>query len=149
MVKTIQFLSPYSIQECTQRVNSLDWGKPPIAAASVTVRHVDDHRYEFTISRWAFLNLVAGVKGVLQYQNERVTNVYLRGSVSLYLRLGIFLYTVLAILISLLTFSRQRDDMTDITWVAYGFFALWGMLIWFYVSAFRNHLLRRTKKVLS
>lgn len=139
-----QFTSPYPLKVCVERLQRLDRGTPPLPSVSVIVRHINDETYSFSLKRWAYLNMVAEVKGELRAQNGGVTNVTAKGSISLHFRLVMLVSIVFAVIIMFL----NRDDERYSLLINLLFF-LYPVLPWLLLRRWRNQLMRLVIKTLT
>jgi predicted neutral ceramidase superfamily lipid hydrolase len=111
---------------------------------SVTVKGIDNNTYQFKVSQWMFLNLLANIKGVIRaIDGKTVVSSQLR--ISLYI---LIVYLVSSIFMVIILFSYLNTKRYDLIlgWVFGALFFIMSLVI---LNLLKNRLGRKIVKLLN
>ncbi|MBA3869506.1 MAG: hypothetical protein H0X30_10155 [Anaerolineae bacterium] len=112
----------HSLEECTKRIQSLNY-EGILSSNRVQFWHSDEHTVDYEIRVWRFMNFLGIVSGDLIFQDNRSTLVKSQAELAIYLKIGILIYTLFAIVFTL-------SDIFSGKFPVALFFIPWGLLCW-------------------
>jgi len=141
-----QFLSPYSLDECAKRINSLAVGDTTLLSSTrVNIEDAGDGTYDYEIRKWKYLNFVAEMTGSLVYKDSSSTQVIGKARISDRWYALILLCGLIGVIIFLSFISNRQYQIIPVLIIGLGVVPL----LWFILVKWRNQLEETVVSVLS
>lgn len=141
----VEFVSPYPMQDCIQRIKALKDGTPPLPAIDIVLWPIDDTTCGFRVNKWQLSRWpVYSVEGTLSFESPTTTRARIRQRLPLYMRICLCIFVAAVVLFPLVGTSQGKFDerlasVLLLLWavVGYGF---WSWLLRRQVESIRHAL---------